>query len=230
MTLTITFLGHAGFLFNDGHERGRVCVDPFLTGNPLAKHAPADIACDYLAFTHGHADHYNPDGWAIAKTNDATCIANFEVCEHLQQHAGVTRCEPGNPGGNIPTDFGYVAFTPAIHSSSYEGAYMGVACGFVLHFERVGVTVYHAGDTALFSDMKLIGELAHPDIALLPAGDRFTMSPRLAARAAELIQPKVAVPIHWGTFPVLAQDLTEFAPAGVEAKVMQPGEVWEYAG
>lgn len=228
MTLSITFLGHAGFLFDDGHDGGRLCVDPFLTGNPKAVHKTADIRCDYVAFTHGHDAHFNPSGWTIARENEATCIANFEICEYLNQHVGLETYKAGNPGGSVATKFGTAAFTPAIHSSSYEAKYMGVACGFVFRFERVGVTVYHAGDTALFGDMQLIGEMAHPHIALLPAGGRHTMSAKLAARAAELIRPKVAVPIRWGTFPSLAQDVSDFAPKGVEAKIMQPGDVWEY--
>ncbi len=234
MTLQITFLGHSGFLFDDGQDGGRLCVDPFLTGNDLAKHRPADIRCDYMAFTHGHADHFNPGGWSIARDNDATCIANFEICNYLDNEVGLEKYLAGNPGGRVETDFGYVAFTQAHHSSSYEGRYMGVACGFVIHFARAaggkGVTVYHAGDTALFSDMKLIGEMAHPDIALLPADGRYNMSPKLAARAAELIQPKVAVPIHWGTFPVLAQSADDFKPKGVETNVLSPGQTWAYGG
>ncbi|MEM9753856.1 MAG: metal-dependent hydrolase [Planctomycetota bacterium] len=227
MALTATYLGHSGFLFDDGHDRGRLCVDPFLTGNPKAQHTAEQIDTDYVAFTHGHADHFNPAGWSIARRCEATCIANYEIGEYLDEHVGLEDCLVGNPGGSVPTAFGRVAFTPAIHSSSYEGTYLGVACGFVIHFERVseaGVTVYHAGDTALFGDMAMIGELARPDLALLPAGGRFTMSAKLAAKAAELIQPKLAVPIHWGTFDILAQDVRDFQPAGVETKTLQPGE------
>ncbi|MEM7576889.1 MAG: metal-dependent hydrolase [Planctomycetota bacterium] len=230
MPLTITYLGHSGFLFDDGHDRGRLCVDPFLTGNPKAKHTPDDIDCDYLAFTHGHADHFNPGGWSIARRCQATCIANFEIGEYLDDQVGLEDCLAGNPGGSVPTDFGHVAFTPAVHSSSYEGTYLGVACGFVIHFERVGrsgVTIYHAGDTALFSDMQMIGELAHPDVALLPAGGRLTMSAKLAGKAAELIAPKLAVPMHWGTFDTHAQEVRDFQPAGIETKVVEPGEAWQ---
>lgn len=233
MPLTITFLGHSGFLFDDGQPGGRVCVDPFLTGNAKAKHQPGDIACDVIAFTHGHGDHLNDDGIAIAKANDATCVANYEIANLLKQKHGLAddKVEPGNPGGSIATAFGRVAFTPALHSSSGpDGRYLGVACGFVLHFERVDVAVYHAGDTALFSDMKLIGQLGEPDVALLPAGGRYNMTPKLAARAAEMVGAKFAVPIHWGTFPHLGQDVDEFSPDGVEVKIMQPGQTWEVAG
>ena len=139
---------------------------------------------------------------------------------------GVAKGEPMNPGGQIETPFGYVALTPAIHSNSYQRRYLGMPCGVILNIG--GVTLYHCGDTALFSDMKLIGEIYKPDIAFIPAGDRFTMGPKLATMAAEFIQPKVAVPVHWGTWPLLAQDMTDFKPQGVEVKVMKPGENWQY--
>jgi len=226
MPLNITYLGHSGFVFDDGEHK--LVVDPFLTGNGLARHKPEDITCDYLALTHGHADHFG-DTLAILKANGATAIAPFEVCEYLGE-LGHEACEPGNPGGKVMTDFGSVAFTPAIHSSSYQGRYMGVACGLVIYFEKLDVKVYHAGDTALFSDMKLIGEVARPDIALLPVGGRFTMTPELGKRAAEYVKPKVAVPIHYGTFPLLTDDISEFTPEGVEVKVMDPGDEWAYAG
>lgn len=221
MALDITYLGHSGFIFCDGKHK--LVIDPFLTGNPLAKHKPETIECDYLALTHGHADHLG-DSVPILKRTGATAIAPFEVCEYLGEQ-GIDNCQPGNPGGRIYTDFGHIAFTPAIHSSSYEGRYMGVATGLVI--EMGGVTVYHAGDTALFSDMKLIGQVAKPKVACLPCGDRFTMSPKLASMAAELIKPEFAIPIHWKTFPLLTDDISEFKPAGVEVKVMEPGETWQ---
>ncbi|MCC5828853.1 MAG: metal-dependent hydrolase [Phycisphaeraceae bacterium] len=220
MPLTVTFLGHSGFLFSDG--RKTLAVDPFLTGNPLAKHKPADIRCDYIALTHGHDDHVG-DTVAIAKANKAPVIAVNELAIHLGEK-GVEKTEPGNPGGRIMTDFGYVAFTPAFHSSSYEGRYMGQPAGLVI--EIAGVKIYHAGDTGLFSDMKLIGEYAHPLIACLPVGDRFTMGPALAARAAEFVKPRYAIPVHYKTFPLLTDDISEFKPEGVEVKVMEPGEQW----
>ena len=103
---------------------------------------------------------------------------------------------------------------------------MGMPCGVVVHMS--GVTVYHCGDTALFSDMKLIGEIYRPDIALIPIGDRFTMGPELAGRAAEWIRPKVAIPIHYKTWPLLASDASGFTPKEIEVKVMEPGESWQY--
>lgn len=223
MPLDITFLGHCGFLFDDG--RTKVVVDPFLTGNELAKHQPADIECDYIVLSHGHADHFG-DTMAIAKANDATVIAAFEICQFVGEQ-GHAKVDPGNPGGRVYGAFGHVAFTPAFHSSSYEGRYMGQPCGLVLRFDKADVTVYHTGDTALFSDMKLIGEIARPDVMCVCIGDRFTMTPQLATRAVEFVQPKLAIPMHYKTFGLLAQTAEGFEPS-CEMREMDPGETMRY--
>jgi L-ascorbate metabolism protein UlaG (beta-lactamase superfamily) len=223
MSLTLTFLGHAGFLLDAG--RHKIVIDPFLTGNDLAKQKPADITCGHVVLTHGHFDHI-ADAVAIAKANKATGYGAFEVCNFLGEQ-GVKSVEPGNPGGKITTPFGYVAYTQAFHSSSFEGRYMGMPLGVVVN--AGGVTVYHTGDTGLFSDMQLIGEIYKPDIALIPIGDRFTMGPELATRAAEFIKPKVAVPMHYKTFGALVQDASGFKPKGVKVKILEPGETWTYS-
>ena len=222
MPLDITYLGHSAFLLKSGSHT--LAIDPFLTGNPLATVTPKDLHPTHIALTHGHADHFG-DTIALAKHNKATVIAAFEICNYVAEH-GVSATEPGNPGGKIGLPFGWIAFTQAFHSSSYEGRYMGMPCGLVINMG--GVTVYHCGDTTIFGDMKLIGEMYRPDIACVPIGDRFTMGPDLAARAAELIRPKVAIPIHYNTWPPIEQDPSTFRPAGVEVKVMQPGETWKY--
>lgn len=220
MTLTLTYLGHAGFTLDDG--RHALALDPFLTGNPAARHTPDDLTCQFIALTHAHSDHLG-DTVAIARRNDATVIAVFELCNFLASK-GIRRTEPGNPGGKITTPFGWVAFTQAFHSSSYEGQYLGMPCGLVAHIG--GVTVYDCGDTGLFGDMRLIGEVYKPDVALIPIGDRFTMGPELAARAAEMIGAPVAIPMHYNTWPPIAQDPKAFAPKGVKVVVLKPGDTW----
>ena len=222
MPLTLTFFGHAGFALTDG--RHTLLIDPYLTGNPVARHKAADVRCDYIALTHGHSDHLG-DTVAIAKRTKATVIGAFEMCNYLGEK-GITNTEPGNPGGRVVTPFGWVAFTQAFHSSSFEGRYLGMPCGLVV--QMADTTVYHCGDTGLFGDMRLIGEIYRPDVALIPIGDRFTMGPELATRAAEMIAPKVAIPMHYDTWPPIAQDPKAFAPKGIEVRVMEPGEQWSY--
>ena len=119
-----------------------------------------------------------------------------------------------------------MAFTQAFHSSSHTGRYMGQPCGIVLHLG--GKTVYHCGDTGLFSDMKLLGEIYKPDIACIPIGDLYTMGPELATRAAEFIGAKIAIPIHYKTFPILKQDASGFEPSGVEVLELAPGASHEF--
>lgn len=221
--MDITFLGHSAYLLTQGEHR--VLIDPFLSGNEKAPKATGlradDIQPTHIALTHGHDDHIG-DTVAIAKRTGATVYGAFELCEYLGEK-GLTKLESGNPGGQIKTDFGFIAFTQAFHSSSTGGRYMGQPTGLIV---RMGdTTVYHAGDTALFSDMALIGEVYRPDVAILPIGDRYTMGPELAGRAAEMIKPaKFAIPCHFNTWPPIAVDAARFAPKGVEVKVLEPGE------
>ena len=220
MAVEIEFLGHATFLVRSGDEV--VLIDPFLDGNPSATISADEVACSRIVISHGHADHM-ADAGAISKRTGSPVHAAFEICEYLGAEEGVEHLEPMNPGGRVVFDGGYVALVQAFHSSSFEGRYMGMPCGVILNIG--GKTIYHTGDTALFSDMKLIGELYKPDVALVSAGDRFTMGPGHASRAAEMIGAPVAVPMHYGTWPMLAQDMSGFTPAGVRRELMTPGSV-----
>jgi L-ascorbate metabolism protein UlaG (beta-lactamase superfamily) len=221
MPLELTWLGHSGFLLSDGDCT--VAVDPFLSGNPTAPMEAKDVKCTHVALTHGHEDHFG-DTLAIAIANTAPVIAAFEITNFVQEQ-GHELVEPGNPGGRIDLGGGnWIAFTQAFHSSSYQGRYMGMPCGLVLHVG--GKTVYHCGDTGLFSDMALIGEVYTPDIALIPIGDRFTMGPQLAARAADLIKAPLVVPIHYNTWPAIEVDVSAFRPASSTVHVLTPGEAW----
>lgn len=219
MSLEITYHGHSTFLLSDGTHS--VLIDPFLTGNPAAVVDQSDIECTHIAVSHGHEDHIT-DVEVIAKRCDATVFAIHEITTMLGEK-GIANLEPGNTGGRIDAPFGYVAFTQAFHSSSLEGRYyLGMPLGLIISIG--GHTVYFAGDTGLFSDMKLIAELYEPDVAILPIGDRYTMGPKHASIAAEWIKPRIAIPCHFNTWPPIEVDASLFAPKGVEVVQLAPGE------
>ena len=229
MAISLTFLGHSAFLISNGKHT--IAIDPFLTDNPVATMKPEDVKCQYIGITHGHFDHIG-DSVELAKANDACIIATFEIASFMESK-GVQKVEPANTGGRIQTDFGWVAFTQAFHSSSYAGlsagpneaVYMGMPNGLMINID--GITIYHCGDTDVFGDMALLHDIYQPEIALVPIGGRFTMDPALAMRAVDLIKPKCAVPIHYNTWPPIEQDPNDFAPNGVHTQRMKPGEVWD---
>lgn len=224
MTTKLTFHGHSACTIESGPAS--VLIDPFISGNPLAEQAGIaadDLSPTAIVLTHGHEDHVG-DTVAIAKRTGATVYAAYELCNYLGGE-GLKRLEPANPGGKVDAPWGWVAFTQAFHSSSYGGKYMGQPMGAVVHIG--GKTVYHCGDTGIFGDMKLLGEIYRPDVALIPIGDRFTMGPELATRAAEMIGAPVAVPIHYKTFPPLRQSPDGFEPSGVEVRALEPGETMD---
>jgi len=228
--MKITYLGHSGFLIETA--TAKIAIDPFLTGNPLATMAAADVKCDTLILTHGHEDH-SSDAEEIAKANNATLIANHEIATYFAAK-GVTKTHGMNPGGGFDFPFGRVKMTVAHHSSSINAGpdvlYMGVACGVFLEVD--GLRIYHAGDTALFSDMKLIAR-GGIDLALLPIGDNYTMGPEDALDALEFLKPRITVPIHYNTWPPIAQDAEKFAgdaaASGHDVKVLAPGEGFDLA-
>jgi len=223
--MKLTFLGHAGVrLQHAGHE---VLVDPFLTGNPLAVTDPATLAPSHIVLTHAHGDHLG-DTVAIAKRCGAQVIAAVEVVNRLADE-GVDGIGM-NVGGGADLPFGRVTFTPAWHSSSFpDGRYGGTAMGVLVRIG--GVTVFHAGDTALFSDLALVARHG-VDVALLPIGDHFTMGPDDALEAVRLLGPAHVVPVHYDTFPPIVQDAAAFAErvrAETEATphVLAPGQSLE---
>jgi L-ascorbate metabolism protein UlaG (beta-lactamase superfamily) len=223
MTVRATWLGHACFLIDTG--KAKVLIDPFLTGNPLASATADAVQADYILVSHGHGDHVG-DAVAIAGRTGATVIANFEVHNWLAKQ-GVKHGHPQHIGGGFNYPWGRVKLTIAQHGSALpDGSYGGNPCGFLLTTE--GKQIYHACDTGLFYDMKLIGEEGI-DLAILPIGDNFTMGPDDALRAVKLIQPKRVVPIHYNTFDLIKQDAQAWAARvekETEAKVavLAPGE------
>ena len=224
----LTYFGHSAFLLElDGK---RIVIDPFLTGNPLSPVKPEDLRdIDLVVLTHGHGDHLG-DAITILKNNPkAKVVAIFELANYVGEQIGdPSRAIGGNMGGPMHVDGLKIALVPAVHSSPY-----GAPTGVVIMGEEG--RVYHAGDTGIMMDMKLVGEIYRPHIALLPIGGHFTMDPVEAAKAVELIQPDVAIPMHYGTFPVLYGKPEEFKSLveekGLKTKVVivRPGESYEFS-
>jgi L-ascorbate metabolism protein UlaG (beta-lactamase superfamily) len=230
--LAITWLGHSTFVLRTP-GRKRLLFDPWLTTNPAC---PAPLKkppqVDLILASHGHADHIE-DLVLCARASGAPVVGIYELCEWLGRK-GIQHTVPMNKGGSLEMAGLVVSMTDARHSSGFpdggQMVYMGEPSGFVIRLEDQR-TIYYAGDTDVFGDMRLIGEMYQPEIAFLPIGDRFTMGPRGAARACALLGVKQVVPMHWGTFPMLTgtpaalRNLVE--PAGVEVLELRPGETAE---
>jgi L-ascorbate metabolism protein UlaG (beta-lactamase superfamily) len=222
----ITFHGHSCFgIVGDGHH---LVIDPFFKNNPLCKVKPENVKADYVLISHGHGDHWG-DTNLIASKNKATVIANFELAEHAQRQG--LEAHPLHIGGSARFPFGWVKLTIAHHGSTLENDqnYGGAATGLLVGIG--GKTIYHAGDTGLFLDMQLIGEMNPIDLALLPIGDNFTMGPVDAAKAVEFLKPKMVVPMHYNTFDIIKQDPQQFVDLlrgkPVECIVMNSGDTME---
>lgn len=228
MGTELTWLGHSAFRVDTPGGK-RVYVDPFLTGNPRCPESELEPErCDLLLLTHGHVDHVG-DTVAIHKRLGCTVVAQVELRAWLTAQ-GVEddgMVNSMNKGGTSTVDGLQITLTSANHSSSAaDGTYTGEPCGIVLELED-GFKIYFAGDTNVFGDMSLIGRIYAPDVAVIPIGDHFTMGPREAAVALELLGVARCVPCHYGTFGLLTgtpDALSEVAPPGVEILSPDPGE------
>src|SRR5688572_10251742 len=211
--MRLTYLGHSCFLI--ATAKARLIIDPFLNDNPSARIKAAEITCDYVLLSHGHEDH-SGDALEIAKRCEATIVANYEIAEYFG--AKGAKAHGMNPGGGFNFPFGRVKLTLAHLTSSVDAGlnpiYLGTACGILLQAD--GKCLYDAGDTALFMDMQLIGR-AGIDVALVPIGDNFTMGPDDALTALDFLKPRVAVPIHYNTWPKIAQDPAVFVHRAAQA-------------
>jgi L-ascorbate metabolism protein UlaG (beta-lactamase superfamily) len=219
----IRWLGHSGFEIELADKI--LFVDPWLTGNPLAALEASDVKkADVVCVTHDHGDHLG-DAVAICRQTGATFVGIYELGVFAEEN-GVKEVVGINIGGTANVKGIGISLVQAFHSSG-----RGAPTGFVIKAE--GKTIYHAGDTGLFGDMKLIGEIHRPDVALIPIGDYYTMGPREAAEAVKLIRPAVVIPMHYQTFPVLEPSAENFMKIvkekipEVKVVALKPGEAYQ---
>lgn len=221
--MKFTYYGHSAFTLSD--DVTTILFDPFITDNPWTQVCPTDIACQYIIVTHCHGDHYG-DTEAIAKANDATVISTAEVAGK----AGEAGCKAHamHVGGSADFPFGKVRLTPAFHGSGIAG---GLACGVIVEFG--GKRIYYAGDTGLFSDMKILDRFGQIDCAILPIGDNFTMGMDDAALAALWVQQRFVIPVHYKTWPIIEADPQEYKKLtetkyNIPVQVVDPGTTYEF--
>lgn len=225
--MKLTYLGHSVFMVEEGDFKA--IIDPFLKGNPSSPLKPEDVKnLTHIFVTHGHGDHIG-DTVELAKDNDALVITNAEISGYLSEKG--VKTHPMHIGGRFKFDFGTVKLTPALHGSAIptengprDG---GNPCGFVI--EVNGKKIYHAGDTGLTMDMVLL-EVEDIDVALIPIGGNYTMDITDAIRAVEFVKPKLTIPMHYGTFPVITADPEEFKRKNktTDTVILNPGQIFEF--
>ncbi len=225
MSTEITWLGHSSYAVQTGKHA--LLIDPYLDDSPTSPVKAADVAADYILVTHGHFDHVT-DVVSIATRTGATVIANFEICNWLQQQGiAEDKVQAMNLGGSVELPFGRVKMTMAQHSSALpDGSYGGMACGYVLTLDQKNV--YFAGDTGLFFDMKLIG-MEGIELAVLPIGDCFTMGPEDSIQAIKMLNPTRVLPCHYNTWAPIDQNAQAWADqvrshTAADPVVLMPGE------
>ncbi len=224
----LTFHGHSTFSI-ETDEGAKLVIDPFFTDNPGFVGSVEDVEADFILITHGHHDHL-ADVVPVAERTGATVIASYEIATYLEGRGLAT--SPQGIGGGVHYPFGYVKMTPALHGGMVQlpdaEGFTALPAGLLINLIG-GQRFYHAGDTALITDMQLLK--GRVDVAVLPIGDRFTMGPDDAVRAVDFIEPKVVIPCHYSTWPPIEQDAEAFkAAVGDRAKVevMTPGDTYEF--
>ncbi|PTF69410.1 metal-dependent hydrolase [Staphylococcus chromogenes] len=225
--MKLSFHGQSTVYFESNGKKG--IIDPFITGNELSDLDASSLEVDYIILTHGHEDHFG-DTIEIAKRTEATVISTAEVANYLNSAHGIENVHGMNIGGKWQFDFGTLKFVQAFHSSSLmddngKPIYLGMPMGVILTLENK--TIYHTGDTGLFSDMKLIAERHPVDVCFVSIGDNFTMGIEDASYAINtFIQPKISVPIHYNTFPLIEQNPDDFKNAVThgEVQILKPGQ------
>ncbi|MCG7338456.1 metal-dependent hydrolase [Staphylococcus sp. ACRSN] len=226
--MKLSFHGQSTIYFEANGNK--VIVDPFISGNELSDLDPSTLEVDYIILTHGHGDHFG-DTVELANRNHATVIGSAELADYITTNKNVENVRPMNIGGKAEFEFGSVKFVQAFHSSSLTDdngipVYLGMPMGVIIEVE--GKTIYHTGDTGLFSDMKLIADRHPVDVCFIPIGDNFTMGIEDASYAInEFIKPQITVPVHYNTFDLIKQDPKKFKSAVTvgEVQILEPGQI-----